>query len=113
RWTVELASDAPPPPPPHRIAPAKTRLAPLLLAGGGALVAIAGGVLVGISLHQASVIEGECGTDCPPSRWERYRTMQTVGDIGLVAGVGLVVGGAVWWLLSSPSTHADNRAWRP
>jgi hypothetical protein len=113
RWTVELVPEhratpapasTPEGPPGRDVAPpapssGPSRLGPVLVGGGALVVAGAGAVLVGISLSEASQIEKECGTTCVPSRWEKYRTMQTTGDVLLgVSGAALVTA-VVWWIL--------------
>jgi hypothetical protein len=94
------ASDArtgestPPSPTPGR------KLGPLVLGGAGLATAIAGGVLVGLTTHQFSVLHDDCGSSCDPARWQGQRTMQTVGDVLLGVGGAALVAGIVWWAFS-------------
>ena len=69
-----------------------------------------GGVLVVITMNQFSRLRGDCGSACPPSDWEKYRTTQTVGDVLLIAGGAAVAAGAAWWILQ-PTPKSDVRAW--
>jgi hypothetical protein len=73
------------------------------------VVAGVGAVLVGSTLGEASTIERECGTSCPPSRWEKYRTLQTTGDVLVVVGAAAVAAGVVWWVMT-PSATSQRRA---
>jgi hypothetical protein len=107
-WAVVLASETPEPSPrerenekeKERPAAGKTRstTGPIVLGAAGLAVAATGAVLVGITLNHASKLEAECGTSCPPSRWETYRTMQTLGDVLLALGGAAVIGAATWWI---------------
>jgi hypothetical protein len=106
-WAVELRADAPVPPPATPSAEqgrsrSPLRVGPLVLAGVGVAMAGVGTVLVGVTLSEASKIDAECGTSCPPSRWEKYRTTQVVGDVLLAAGGAAIAGGVVWWLVPAP-----------
>ena len=118
-WTIELQPDRASTPPSlsdrprgRDVAPSSpsagpSRLGPLLVGGGAVVVAGVGAVLVGISLSEASQIEKECGTTCAPSRWEKYRTMQTTGDVLIgVSGAALVTA-VVWWILQPRSEPLD------
>jgi hypothetical protein len=115
RWAVELAPEAPPKtagPIPAAVTPAEpkaSRTGPLILGGSGLLVAGVGGVLVGISLSHASALRDDCGTACAPDRWEKFRTMQTTGDVLLVVGAAAAAGAVVWWFL--PPRAEGRSAW--
>ena len=121
RWAVELAPESeaaaststatPPLSSPSIHAKAPSRLGPLLLGGAGIAVAGAGAIFVGLTLREASKIETECGTTCPPSRWEKYRTMQTAGDVLLGVGGAALLGSAIWWILQPTGPHEERRAW--
>ena len=87
-----------------------SRLGPILVGGAGIVLAGTGAVLVGITLGEASTIDSECGTACPPSRWEKYRTLQTAGDVLLIVGGAAVAVGAVWWILQSSPSSPGPRA---
>ncbi len=112
RWVVELEREAAPPaaapprpPPPtttvRDAAPTRSpsRLGPILLGVGGALVGGAGTVLVITAHSDAKAIEDDCGTRCPPSRWEGDRTRERIGDVMLGVGAAAVVGAIVWWIV--------------
>jgi len=122
RWTVELEPNQPAVTP---VTPAilprqeprpegsPSRTGPLLLGGAGLAMAATGGVLGAVTLDQASKIRDDCGSSCPPSRWEKYRTMQTVGDVLLVVGGAALAAGVVWWVLqpSRPTGQGRAAAW--
>jgi hypothetical protein len=55
-------------------------------------------VLALTSARQFSSLRAECGSSCDRSRWEKYRTMQIVGDVMLAAGGAALIGGVVWWV---------------
>jgi hypothetical protein len=74
---------------------------PLIVGGAGLAVAATGTVLVLLTAHQFSVLRGDCGTACDPSRWHSQRTLQTVGDVLLGVGAAAVVAGALWFVLSA------------
>jgi hypothetical protein len=110
RWAVVLDKDGPdaaPSPPPER---RPLRIGPILLGAAGVAAAGTGAVLVGISLGRASDVESECAPSCPPSRWEKFRTMQQVGDVLLLVGGAALAGGVVWWLVQ-PSGATEPAAW--
>jgi hypothetical protein len=121
RWAVELEAERPDAavrPTPSSSPPAESptlvspsRVGPLVLGGVGLAVAAAGGVLVGLTLDEAASIEAECGTTCPPSRWEKYRSLQTTGDVLLAVGAAGVVVAVVWFVLQPTSHVAQRRAW--
>jgi hypothetical protein len=110
RWSVELEPIAPAPKPVVEVARRPSRLGPILVGGTGIVLAGVGGVLVGLSLDKASQLRADCGTMCPPSRWESYRTMQTAGDVMLVAGGAAVASAVVWWMLQ-PGPRRTESAW--
>src|SRR5262249_35131621 len=89
--------------------PKALRTGPLILRGGGLVVAGIGGVLVGISLSHASTLRDDCGTGCAPERWEKFRTMQTAGDVLLVVGAAAAAGAVVWWFV--PPRAEGRSAW--
>lgn len=118
RWAVELVPDKTDAPAPAPSSPAATsvtatspsRVGPLLLGGAGLATAAVGGVLVGMTLSEASFIEGECGSACPPSRWEKYRSLQTTGDVLLAVGGAALVVGIVWFVLQPTTRHEARSA---
>ncbi len=119
RWAVELEPEkievlahpaSPSTTPPNTIS-SPSRVGPLLLGGAGLATAVAGGVLVGLTLNEARSIEAECGTTCPPSRWEQYRTLQTTGDVLLAVGGTALVVGILWFVLQPTSRHEARAAW--
>lgn len=110
RWSAELEPIAPAPKPVAPVARPPSRLGPILVGGTGIVLAGVGGVLVGLSLDKASQLRADCGTTCAPSRWESYRTMQTAGDVMLVAGGAAVASAVVWWMLQ-PGPRRTESAW--
>ena len=119
RWAVELepektevlARPASPTTNPPNTTASPSRVGPLLLGGVGLATAVAGGVLVALTLNEAGTIEVECGSTCPPSRWEKYRTLQTTGDVLLAVGGTALVVGIVWFVLQPTSRHEARAAW--
>ncbi len=115
RWAVELEAEkngapapSPPPPPPRADAVTITspsRVGPLLVGGVGLATAAVGGVLVGLTVSEASSIERDCGSMCPPSRWEKYQSLQTTGDVLLAVGGTALVVGIVWFVLQPTTRH--------
>jgi hypothetical protein len=90
------------------------RIGPLLLAGGGVVLGAIGTGLVIKTVGDASDAERDCGTRCPPSRWEGSRTQQRVGDVMIGVGVAALAGAVVWWLLQpsgSPERVAGVARW--
>jgi hypothetical protein len=88
-----------------------SRVGPLLLGGAGLATAAVGGVLVGLTLSEAGTIEAECGTSCPPSRWEKFRTLQTTGDVLIAVGGTALVVAVVWLVLQPTARHEERHAW--
>jgi hypothetical protein len=84
------------------------RTGPIVLVALGVTGVALGGVLAGLSLAEFSTERRDCGTACPPSRWQRYRTIQIVGDVALAAGGASLVAGIAWWALVPARSE---RAW--
>lgn len=122
-WVADLEPEsvaAPEPPPPAQperpeVAPAPivkspSRLGPILVGGVGLVAAATGGVLAGITVNKFSQLRSDCGTACPRSDWEKYQTMQTAGDVLLIAGGSLVMIATVWWLLQPTAKTSGGMA---
>jgi hypothetical protein len=111
RWAVELAPRGAEHGAPVHAAPTTgkrpSRIGPILLGGAGAVAAGVGAFFAVRSTSEADTIEGECGTTCPPSRWEKYRDQQRVGDVLIGVGGALVVGAVVWWLVTPDKSEAS------
>jgi hypothetical protein len=111
RWVVELeressgpaatqgAAQVAPPAAAQQNLAGPSRLGPLLLAGGGVVAAGIGTFLVIGAHDDAKTIEADCGTRCPPSRWEAGQTQERIGDVLLGIGAAAIVTGVVWWIL--------------
>jgi tetratricopeptide (TPR) repeat protein len=78
-------------------------VAPWILVGGGAVVAVAGVILLSLGSGEVSSAENACGgtnhvcgNPADASKGNDGRTLETVGVIGLAVGGAAVVGGLVW-----------------
>lgn len=118
--TTTAAPPPPAPPPPPALAPPpgppppapvltatgtpeepSSSVAPWLLIGGGAGVAVGGGVLFALGLSSVGTVEdAPAGTNFNELRGDADRAplFTTLGGIGLGVGVAAVVGGVVWLL---------------
>ena len=84
-------------------------IAPWLVVGGGAVVAVVGGVLLGIGIGKENDAGDICPdrgavTSCPQEVVDSGNlglTMQAAGGVGLGVGGAAVVGGVVWWALAN------------
>ncbi len=115
RWVVELereaattgpsapASSAPvrPPIPDDAVRSSRSpsRLGPLVLGGSGIVAGGVGTLLVLSAREQANTLEADCGSRCPPARWETEQTKERIGGVLLGVGAAAVVGAIVWWVL--------------
>jgi hypothetical protein len=106
-WAIDLQIDRAVP---DELRPSATsRLGPLVALSAGVAATGTGLALVFVTLHQASDLKAECGTRCPPSRWEGARTLQATGDALLVAGTALMVGAVVWLLATRHPVSRNER----
>ncbi len=87
----------------------KKPIYPLFIAGGGAVLAIVGGVVYAGGKADVKDSEAACpNRKCPASRQdlvdkgESGRSRQTVGGFVAITGVGLVVTGVIWYLALKP-----------
>jgi tetratricopeptide (TPR) repeat protein len=93
-------------PRPVSSAPPRSKLL-LWIAGGGAVVALAGGVLYGSALSKYRSLEDEC--PCPPDRWEPWQTVTYV-SYGLLAAGGVIAASALTWYFVQPRSPASTAA---
>lgn len=84
----------------------KASIAPWIVVGVSAAVAIGGGVLVGLALDDVNTVE-----DAAPleewtrveSEYNRSQTRSTIGILMIAAGVAGAAAGVTWHVLESPS----------
>jgi hypothetical protein len=123
--------DQPPPPddpPAGADTGGDTPVGPFVLMGVGGVLAVVGGVLLGVGSSKVSDAEAQCQTltgdprNCgltepgqqAASDGNSGRTMVGVGAVGLGVGVAAVVGGVVWWLAGgSDSDDGESVSVRP
>jgi hypothetical protein len=124
--TAPVPADAPPtvtPHPPAGEAPSRgPGVAPWLVVGLGGAAAIAGGVLLGVSVSNARAALAMCPAEgCTEDSlaqvegpYDDARLLHTVGITALAAGGVLVVGGLVWYFVAPRGTASARRAlpWR-
>lgn len=100
-----VVPSAPPPPPPLVKRYGRT---PLYVAGGGAAVAVIGGVLLGVGTGTIASLNQECPNRAcqnpdQASKGNTGRIEQGVGATGLVVGLAALGGGLAWeFLLNKP-----------
>ena len=106
------------PPPPRAVAVHRGPGAgPWVLVGAGAAVAVAGGVLLGMSLGALGDVDAACPAhNCSmlagaqrasaQSSYEDARTFNTAGWVALGVGAAAAVGGVVWYALASRHSEA-------
>jgi hypothetical protein len=95
----------------------KKPLVPLIVAGVGGAVAIVGGILYLGAASDVKEIEDRCGggrkceNEADITAGNDARDRQTVAGIITLGGVGIAVGGLVWYLVSEPegAQTAKNR----
>ena len=97
---------------------------PLFVAGGGAVVAIVGGIVYFISANKVDGYENDpppdgCGGDrqtCPDEAVENgvldranaAVTRQDVGGVVALVGLGAVAGGLIWYFVQEPRQSASH-----
>jgi tetratricopeptide (TPR) repeat protein len=94
-------------------------IAPLILAGGGAVVAIVGGVVFAGGAKKVSDFEAACpnrkcpGGDTPADKAHQQdliqqgndaRNQETLGGVVLGVGAAAIAGGLIWYFVSAPSS---------
>jgi tetratricopeptide (TPR) repeat protein len=73
---------------------------PLWIAGAGAVVLVAGGVLYGVALAKHGSLEDECSArNCPPDRWQPWQTTTYVSYGLVAAGTAIGVGALTWYFV--------------
>ena len=70
-----------------------------------------GGVLLGTAKSRFDELQGSCAPDCAPSSWDGYEARTTAGNVLVVTGAVVMVGGATWWLLASRQRRPEPHAW--
>jgi len=107
-------------PPPEPAAEGKRPITPLFVAGGGAVVAIVGGILTASAASDVKDWEKKCpNRECPvgvdPNEANSARTAQTTWTVVTAVGVGAAIGGTVWYFLSprEPAAQTGRVAPRP
>jgi tetratricopeptide (TPR) repeat protein len=110
------ASAAPPAPPPQETADSgRSRSAmPLIVAGGGGVLAVVGALVLAGGASKVKEAEDKCPSreNCPGDVAEEGnagRRQQTTGGVLLGIGVAAAGGGLLWYFLSSPSNDAPPR----
>jgi tetratricopeptide (TPR) repeat protein len=104
----------PAPPPPGAAAAASQSWAPpwpAIVVGAAGVVAL--GVGTGLYLSTSAEydrLDDACPRrDCDPASWESYRTREQVGVALLITGGALVVGGALYWMVSGGTSSSAPR----
>lgn len=114
--TPPAPKEAPPPaaspsPPPSRPAKAGTSWVPIAVGAAGLAVAATGGAfLVWSKLRYDTLQTRGCAPSCDPSEVDGPRTAQAAGDVLLISGAAIVLGGVVVWLIGHERTSASS-AW--
>ena len=109
------AAPSPAPPPPETTEAKGSRSAlPLVVAGGGGVLAIVGAIVFAGGASKVSDAEAKCPAreGCSAEVAEEGnagRRQQTAGGVLLGVGVAAAGGGLLWYLLSSPSSDAPPR----
>jgi tetratricopeptide (TPR) repeat protein len=94
-------------------------IAPWVMVGAGAGVALIGGIVLGVGVQKESSAEEDCPTRgkdgvCPEDIAARGNTgikMQIAGGVLLGLGLAAAAGGVVWWALASaPGSAAGDSA---
>lgn len=101
---TDAPRDATPPAAPPRSDPGA---GPWVLLVGGAVIAVAGAVLLGVGASDASsVTNAPRGTDWADleAPYARATPLEVSGVVALVVGVGCAAGGLGWMLTSGPSS---------
>lgn len=89
--------------------------APLVIAGVGGAMVLAGTITGVMALRKESDIEKSCPNDACPASFdlagERSSAKTLVGttDVMLLGGAVLAVGGLAWWLLDAPAAKPSAR----
>jgi hypothetical protein len=95
---------------------------PLVVAGGGAVLGVVGGIVFAGGMSKVSEAEDVCPTHkCPPNvppkaaadaidKGNAGRQQQVIGGVVLGVGVAALGGGLLWYLLSSPSSESPSKA---
>jgi tetratricopeptide (TPR) repeat protein len=106
--TPSPAPAAPPPPPESADSGRSRSPVPLIVAGGGGVLAIVGALVLAGGASKVKEAEDKCPSreSCPPDVAEEGnagRRQQTTGGVLLGVGVAAAGGGLLWYFLSSPS----------
>ena len=113
------AASAPPQPAPQPQEAADTGRSrsalPLIVAGGGGVLAVVGALVLAGGANKVKEAEAACPTreKCPAEVAEQGnegRRQQTTGGVLLGVGVAAAGGGLLWYFLSSPSNDAPPRS---
>jgi tetratricopeptide (TPR) repeat protein len=107
RWTADLERDRPP----TVTERPRSLFVPAILAGSGVAALGTGAIFVGISIGKSHDVEAECAPDCPPARWEKYRTLQRIGDVLLIGGGALVAAGVAWYIVQPFRSKERTAIW--
>ena len=120
--TAPTSTDTPPPPPVD--GERKHGIAPWIVVGGGAAVAIVGGVMIGVGAAQVGDSTKGCtltanGYDCgsaaknadAKSKNDSGHMVQNVGVVFTIVGAAAIAGGLVWHFLepTGPAKAAKTR----
>jgi hypothetical protein len=111
--TTPVPAAAPPPPDAAETTGSRSAV-PLVVAGGGGVVAIVGAIVFAGGAGKVQDAEEKCPSRerCPAEVAEEGnagRRQQTAGGVLLGVGVAAAGGGLLWYLLSSPSSDAPPR----
>jgi len=106
------ASPAAVPQPSSDATPSRS-VAPLILAGGGGVLAVVGAVVLAGGIKKVNDVEKECPThSCTngtlAEEGNAGRSQQVLGGALLGVGVAAAGGGLLWYLLSSPSGDTNS-----
>jgi tetratricopeptide (TPR) repeat protein len=101
---------APPPPAPTIVVQSPSlpptrpsHTAPILVAGTGAALLVAGGVLYARAWDKHREAEKVC--PCYPGTYDKWEVLTNVSYALLAVGGATLAGGVTWWAVATPSKH--------